>query len=324
MMAYAQQTACPETLYASVLSTRKHQLSGTNPVIGLFYSSDDGQTWQHTGWEQGKTFAAMSVPGTCGDTLFIAAGNGVMRTTDGGQFWQIVTGWRVTEVQDVAVNPMRPNQVFAATPYGLFRSDDLGETWQERSTGLTATFAAAVRADRTHPDRVFAGMEDGLFVSDDAGEQWQPTAIREPVQSVRQSPADPQRWVGGLQDRGVALSTDGGRTWRYGEGAVEGFTIYESEWHPTDPDVLYAGGWGTGVLRSDDAGRTWHRSTEGLDDLSLNVHSLAISRRQPDLVFAGTMGGGLYRSQDAGRTWTPVAPAVFDASQVWDLFVEGE
>lgn len=313
---------CGETFYASVYSTRNTRLSGQNPVVGLFYSVDGGETWTHTGWEQGHLFAAMAVPGGCGDTLFLAAGNGVMRTTDGGRFWKITTGWQVTEVQDVTINPARPAQVFAATPYGLFRTDDLGRTWNERSNGLDSRFVAAVRVDRTRPERIWAGTEAGLFVSDDAGEGWRATSVREPVRSIRQSPSDPQRWVAGLQDRGVALSTDGGRTWQYGAGDVAGHTIYESEFHPGDPDVLYAGGWQTGVLRSADFGRTWQRLDAGLAERS--VHSLLVSRARDGFLLAGTLGGGLFRSTDDGRSWQPVAPSVFDASQVWDLYVEGE
>lgn len=316
--------AMDETLYAVVLSTRKHQLSGQNPTVGLFRSRDLGATWKHTGWPQGRAFAVMAAPGGRGDTVFLAAGNGLMRTTDGGGSWRITTDWQMTEVQDVAVNPNRPAQVLAATPYGVFRSDELGEGWAEASGGLDARFVSSVRFDRTSARRAFAGTESGLYVSDDGGERWTPTELREPVRSVRQSPSHADRWVAALQDRGVALSEDGGRTWRFGGGAVDGRTLYASEFHPSDPDVLYAGGWETGVLRSDDFGRSWQPFTRGLTDLALNVHALAISRTTPDVVFAGTMGGGLYRSSDGGVTWEPVEPDIFDLAQVWDLYVEGE
>ncbi len=267
----------------------------------------------------------MAVPGGCGDTLFTASGNGVMRTTDGGRFWRITTDWRITEVQDVTINPADPAYVFAATPYGHFRSDDLGESWREYSDGLTSEFVTTVRVDRLDPNRIWAGTETGLFVSDDRGGHWMPTSVQDPVRSVRQSPVDRSRWVAGLQDKGVAVSNDGGRTWHYGTGEIADRTIYESEFHPTDPDVLYAGGWQTGVLRSNDFGRTWQRLLAGLagTDAS-NVHSIAVSRRRPNLVLAGTMGGGLYRSADDGRSWQAVRPDVFEAAQVWDLYVDGE
>ncbi len=290
--------------------------------MGLFVSRDDGATWAHTGWTQGHAFAAMAAPGGCGDTVFVANGNGVHRTTDGGAFWRITTGWDVTEVQDVTLSPHDVRRVFAATPYGVFASADLGETWRESSTGLASKFVASVRVDRVAPRRVFAGTEAGLFVSVDDGQTWRATAVTAPVRSVRQSPSDARRWAVGVQDQGVALSDDGGQTWHYAPGAPAGHTIYEAEFHPTDARTLYAGGWNTGVLVTRDFGQTWRADTAGLADL--NVHALAVSRRHPGTVYAGTLGGGLFVSRNDGRAWHAVAPEHFEAGQLWDLFVEGE
>jgi photosystem II stability/assembly factor-like uncharacterized protein len=313
-----------EVIYAAVLSTRKHQLAGDNPTVGVFYSADGGERWQHTGWRIGRTFAVMAVPGGCGDTLVTASGNGVMRTIDGGSFWRITTGWRVTEVQDVTISPADSRVVYAGTPYGIFYTDTLGERWEERSEGLSSRFVAAVRIDRLQPERVFSGTESGLFVSHDSGLTWRPSGLDTPVRSIRQSPSDPYRWAAALQDRGIAVSDDGGRTWRHGVGVGEDASIYEVEFDPWDEDVLYAGGWQTGVLRSRDAGKTWHALGEGLEGVGLNVHALAISRQRPGYIFAGTMGDGMYRSVDGGKNWHPLVPDIFEASQVWDLYTEGE
>jgi photosystem II stability/assembly factor-like uncharacterized protein len=313
-----------EVIYAAVLSTRKHQLAGDNPTVGVFYSADGGERWQHTGWRIGRTFAVMAVPGGCGDTLVTASGNGVMRTIDGGGFWRIATGWQVTEVQDVTMSPVDPRVIYASTPYGIFYSDTLGERWEERSEGLSSRFVAAVRIARLHAERVFAGTESGLYISHDAGRTWRASGIDTPVRSIRQSPIDPNRWAAALQDRGIAISDDGGQTWRHGTGAGEDASIYEVEFDPWNEDVLYAGGWQTGVLHSTDAGRTWNVLGVGLEGVGMNVHALAISRKHPGYMFAGTMGDGMYRSVDGGMNWHPLVPDIFEASQVWDLYIEGE
>ena len=311
-----------EVVYAAVYSTRRHRLAGQNPVVGLFASRDGGGTWAHSGWTQGHAFAAVAAPGGCGDTVVVAGGNGIHRTVDGGRFWRITTGWEVTEVQDVAFDPLRPGRVFAATPYGLFVSDDAGGAWRPSNDGLASRFVGAVRADRAAPGRVFAGTEAGLFESADGGQTWRPTAVTAPVRSVRQSPADARRWAVGVQDRGVALSADGGTTWTYAPGAPAARTIYEAEFHPFEASTLYAGGWATGVLVTRDFGRTWTADVSGLAEKS--VHALAVSRRTPGVVFAGTLGGGLFVSRNDGQTWAAVAPEHFEAAQIWDLYVEGE
>lgn len=319
----ARQQGCDdEAFYAVMLSTRIHQLAGVNPVVGLFVSIDGGETWEHTGWTAGRMFGAMGMPGGCGDTLFTASGNGVFRTFDGGNFWRITTDWRVTEVQDVTINPGRFGEVFASTPYGIFRTRNFGESWQETSSGLHSRFTLSVRVDRTNPDRMLAATESGLYESTDSGDSWRPTALNVPVRSVRQSQADHDRWVAGLQDVGVALSADGGETWMMAEGPIGGHTIYTAEFHPEDADIVYAGGWETGVFRTEDFGETWERFDAGLDHTS--IHGLAISRRDPNVILAGTMGGGLFRSTDGGGSWRAVAEGIFAHGQIWDIHIEGE
>ncbi len=312
----------PETFYAAMYSTRKTKLAGKNPEVGVFITSDNGKTWHHTGWTVEHTFSVMAAPGGTGDTIFTACGNGVLRTTDGGHFWKITTDWDVDEVQAVTINPSRRNQVFAGTPYGMYRSEDLGNHWEKCNDGLTSNFIASVRVDRKKPDRVWAGTQKGLFVSDDAGDHWISTTITEPVRSVRQSMSDPDHWVVGLTIRGIAVSSDGGKTWKYSPAMTDTTTIYECEFDPHNADVLYAGGWKTGVMRSDDFGKTWKQETSGMGYET--IHALAVSKNQPGLVFAGSMGDGLFRSTDGGKSWEAISKQIFDQGQIWDLYVEGE
>lgn len=310
-----------ETFYVCMLGTRKHRLSGVNPVVGLFYTKDGGQTWQHTGWEQGKAFAAVTPPGGQGDTIFVAAGNGVMRTTDGGAKWRITTSWEVTEVQDVAVSARRTTDVFAATPYGIYRSRDFGTTWSHIAAELPEPFVSSIRVDRDDPDRVLAGAEAGLYISPDGGDTWVGSGLEYPIRSVRQSPDNPQIWAAALQNHGVAISHDGGTTWRTAE-VLDGRTIYEVEFDPMNPERLLAGGWKTGLLESLDLGRHWGKLDENLD--SEDIHGIAISRTKEGLIIVGSMSNGVFVSTDGGIHWTASAPDIFDEGQVWDVYVGGE
>lgn len=315
------QEANAETFYVSMLSTRIHRLSGVNPTVGLFLSDDGGETWRHTGWEQGKTFAAVTPHGGAGDTIFVAAGNGVMITKDGGDHWRIATGWEVTEVQDVAVSKERPSDIFAATPYGIYRSTDFGVSWEHVADSLAQPFVASIRVDHTDADRILAGTEGGLYVSEDGGDTWMLGELQSPVRSIRQSPLEPRVWAAALQDRGVAISYDRGETWA-AEPGLEGKTVYEVEFHPIDPQRLLAGGWKTGILESRDEGRHWRRIDVDLP--GEDIHGIAFSRTTEGLVMAGTMSDGVFISVDGGVHWTAVAPDIFAQGQIWDVFVEGE
>jgi hypothetical protein len=105
-----------ETLYMSVLSSRRHAWGkNDNPVIGLFVSTDGGEHWHHRGWKEYiRTFHTIAGPD---GTLWSACGNGVLRSTNQGRTWRITTGWEVTEVLNVAVDPNHPARVAAATAY---------------------------------------------------------------------------------------------------------------------------------------------------------------------------------------------------------------
>ena len=310
-----------ETIYVAMYGSQQTKLRGPNPVVGIFYTQDEGKTWHHTDWTQGKIVAVTVAPETGGATLFAACGNGVMRTTDGGKSWQIVTDWQMDEVQDVALNSLDARQVFAVSPYGIFRSDDSGDAWRETDKGLRSKFVSAVRFDRERPGRIWAGTEAGLYCSDDDGENWRPTSITTPVRSIRQSRIAPQRWAVATVGRGVAVSEDNGASWEFRSGAMAP-NLYRCAIDPHDANILYAGGWDTGILISNDFGRTWRTSNAGLG--AVPIHGIAVSGRVPGLIFAGTMGQGVFKSVNGGKTWRPVGADVFDQGQIWDLTVEDE
>lgn len=309
-----------ERVYAALLSTRIHRLSGENPVVGVFNSRDGGVTWTHTGWPQGRHFAVVTEPSTCGVVRYVAAGNGLFRTTDDGATWRITTDWRQTEIQDIGVNTMDPRIILSATPYGIFRSTNKGDTWTEASTGLDQRFVSSVRFDRTNVQIAIAGTESGVYTSSNGGQSWQSTNLDNPVRSVRQHPKNPMIWIAGLQNAGSALSTDNGKTWTL-QPAVDGKTFYEIEFGFSENE-LWAGGWEVGVWYSPDLGTTWEERNNGIT--SPFIHSLAISREHPGRMWAGSMGGGLFRSENNGQTWVPANPDLFDAGQIWDLFIDIE
>jgi photosystem II stability/assembly factor-like uncharacterized protein len=311
---------CPnERVFVTLLSTRKHQLSGENPTVGVFDSMNGGQEWSHSGWKQGRHFAVYGEPRTCGFIRYVAAGNGLFRTLDNGKTWRIVTDWQQTEIMDVAVSKFQPSLVFTATPYGIFRSNDRGDSWVATNNGLRHLFANTLRVDYSNPKVVIAGTEAGIARSEDQGDSWNVTLSDKRVHSVRQHPSNSSIWVAGLKDDGVAISVDFGRTWRMTR-FLKG-TFYEVEFG-VEPEELWAVGWNTGVWYSKDLGNSWEQRITGLSDL--NLHSLAVSRQTPGKLWVGSMGGGLFLSEDKGMSWKAHHPDRFEAGQIWDIYLEGE
>ncbi|MEE9170836.1 MAG: hypothetical protein V3U73_13840, partial [bacterium] len=140
------------TLYVVTRSTQKFRIGGRdNPTVGLFTTADRGKSWQHWGWHYTKCFSVAIEPGSDGNVLYLACGNGVQKSTDAGNNWVITTGWEMTECLKVAIDPANPQTVYAATAYGIFRSDDGGKTWQEKNDGFESTFTSSVIVDRGNP-----------------------------------------------------------------------------------------------------------------------------------------------------------------------------
>lgn len=303
-----------QTLYMSVLSSRAHQWGrNDNPMIGLFVSSDRGATWEHRGWrEYIRTFH--SVEGNDG-TLWSACGNGVLRSTDGGKLWKVTTGWEVTEVLRIAVDPEVPKHVYAATAYGLIATTDGGETWDFRRNGLKHHFTTDVCVDRKKRSHLLIATEAGVHSSDDAGLHWRPTAlIQKNITTIVQDPAAETMFWAGTEDDGLWRSTDGGNTWSPAHHGFQHRTIYSIVVDDKNPRLMFAGTQGGGVYRSTDRGELWQQCANGLTNL--NVHSLAIVHGSPVMLLAGTLNDGLFQSTDSGSTWTFNSQS--DA-QIWGL-----
>jgi len=306
-----------DAIYMSVLNSRKHRLGAQdNPTVGLFVSTDGGTTWDHIGWK-GYVRTFYAEVGSDG-TLWSACGNGVLRSTDGGNSWRITTGWQVTEVLKVKVDALKPAVVYAATAYGIFKTEDSGETWKEENKGFLKPFVSDIVIDGFHPDNLFAGSEDGVYLSTNGGTGWRRVGIEgKGVRTIVQHPLIKDLFFAGTEDDGVFVSRDGGKSWSATNSGLNHLTVYSIVCDRSNPDILYVGTHGGGVYRSSDGGRSWSQKTEGLSNLV--VHSLVVLPSNPSVLFAGTLNGGLFKSSDGGEHWAFNSQ---EEAQVWGLWVK--
>lgn len=303
-----------ETIYMTVLATigPRYDVDG-KPRAGLFVSTDRGNTWQLRGWRDYiRTF--YTEEGSDG-VIWSACGNGVLRSTDGGDAWKVTTGWEVTEVLKVKAAEENPSVVFASTAYGIFGSTDGGETWEKKVSGMRRPFSGDVCIDRTNWRRVIAATEEGVYLSEDGGDHWTAVGLAgKGVRVVVQDPHDEKRFWLGTEEDGVFRSTDGGRHWEQRSTGLGDLTVYTIALHPTQEDVLYVGTFGGGVYMSADGGAHWEQRSRGLTDLQ--VHALVVLPSDPRVLLAGTLNDGLFRSTDGGAMWKYI---IQKSSQVWGL-----
>jgi photosystem II stability/assembly factor-like uncharacterized protein len=233
---------------------------------------------------------------------YIAAGNGVHRSTDGGVTWKILTSWRTEEILCVLPDPVDSAVIYAATPFGVFKTTDDGATWEKKMEGVPTWFVQRIVMDARDRRTLYAATETDLFKSTDAGEHWRAmgTGVGQ-VLALLQVPGHPDVMVAGGESQGIRRSGDGGKTWTASRG-LDSATVYTFRASRTGADI-YAAGWKTGLWRSTDEGVSWGQvwSAPGVEAM----YSLFVYPADPDHLLVGTVGNGILESLDRGGSWRP-------------------
>lgn len=298
-----------------VLFNRTQVVGASSMHSGLFYSTNDGATWEHTGWNNVRAFGMAAD----GDQLWLAAGNGIHRSTNEGASWKVVTDWRITEALHIAVDTNH-HMLYSATAHGVWCSTDGGESWSQHNSGLKSTFTDPILFDASR-NQVLTATEEALYCSTDHGTHWQRSedsvTCGTAILDLQQATSDPNVIFASSEDRGVLRSRDGGMHWTLASNGLLRTAYYALAIDPLDARTVFATGLNSGIWKTTNAGAQWNEV--GGDSLSRkNFHGLAISRMTPGLVFAGEYNGGVWRSQDFGSSWTKIG---LDSSQVWQMVV---
>ena len=179
---------------------------------GLYRSRNGGRAWRESGIGLADApVQALSVsPNFSEDRSLYAAleGAGVYRSEDGGASW---SPW-LDGLGDAQVNTVvcaEGGVVYAGCDLGVFRRGATAESWE-----LLADLPEAVLALDTVGDVMVAGMYlGGPAVSPDRGATWTASEL-----ALRMPPlvtcATPSTWMAADGDGELALTEDGGATWR--------------------------------------------------------------------------------------------------------------
>ena len=287
-------------LYACMAQAKNYVVGATLPPSGIFVKDGTG-AWRHAGFNH-PLINALDYDRTDPSTLYVAAGNGLLRATDNADHWKILTGSEVTELLDVAVDRNTPGAVYFSHPNGIRMSADRGATWRDAGAGPHRKYTAAIRVDSAHAGYLVIGNEEGIFRSVDAGMSWRLAgAASVQTRRIEQSPHDPCFWLAATEHAGLFASTDCGATFESAGNLGVGHNLYDIAFDPTAANRIAVAGWGIGVVVSEDRGKTWEPRNSGLPATS--VWSVAFDPAHPRRLYAGVHEEALYVSNDSGRTW---------------------
>lgn len=313
-------------LFVADLQTNNFVVGMKAQASGLF-SYDHDTTWTHYGWHKIRNFGISSDPKNP-DYIFMACGNGALRTLDGGKTWRVTTGWTITEVQDVSIDPVHPDTAYIATAYGVWRTFNQGASWDSASVGLNSSYKGLVpnqfyvqtiEVDRRNAGYILVGGEGGIHRSTDNASTWQKVGPEHvEIRDLQQSRINPDLWLAGTEDHGVLISQDAGKTWKYVRGRISRETIYGVALDPHNPELMAAGGFQTGVFISRNGGKSWKQYKRGLP--MLDFHALIFDPIQKDRLWAGSVGNGVFSTDNFGKTWTYRG---LKGAEIWDMVFIG-
>ncbi|MEX2219010.1 MAG: GC-type dockerin domain-anchored protein [Phycisphaerales bacterium] len=292
----------PAILYAG--SGEANFANHSRPGLGLFKSTDGGDTWTVLGAEtfSGRCFSRIVINPQDPQTLYAAitqAGGfpqraaaknhpgatgprGVFRSTDGGHTWARLTTLPDLCATDLALNPQAPSTLYAAIGHifghadnGVYRSTDGGDTW--------ARLAGSLPSPPTTPlGRISLAIAPG-----------DPARIA----ALLTRPASASGGSGTFLN--AYLSLDTGQSWAAISPSVDqssyGWFLSTIAFHPTQPDMIFAGGLNL-RRRNATAPHTWSTVTPP------HVDQHAVAFDASGRLLAGC-DGGVYRSPDLGASW---------------------
>ena len=199
-------------------------------------------------------------------------------------------------------------RVFAATPVGVFQSDDGGRRWRPPGADSAVAGVEVVAPSPRYAEdgTVFAGARDGLLRWQDTGGGWTHLLAGSRVLSLAVLPGDGSHvtLLAGTEDDGILVSRDDGRAWAGANPGLLDLTILALAVSPGFArDGLAFAATSSGLYRTRNGAESWRQIELDWEDAAIQCLALSPGFAEDRLILAGTEEYGLLRSDDAGRTW---------------------
>jgi photosystem II stability/assembly factor-like uncharacterized protein len=267
----------------------------------------------------------------------VSVGDGVYKSTDGGENWTNVGIKNSEHIAKILIDPADGNNVLVCAAghlwddndeRGVFKTKDGGKTWNKVLAGANGSSGCGLMAmSRQEPKTIYASMWDfrrqgwtfrsggpgsGLFRSTDGGDHWSEindsNAKGLPEKpwgriAVAVAPSKPQVVYANIESKKGALyrSDDGGATWARLDAS--NYVIWRPFYFgnlivdPKDENKIFKPD--LILLLSNDGGKSFNNVSGSAHG---DFHDVWINPKNSNIVIAGD-DGGLWRSEDGGNRW---------------------
>jgi hypothetical protein len=171
--------------------------------------------------KQRADYMAFNAPQTEGLPLYASGhpatgGNmGLVKSTDGGQTWQLVSTVLDPPVDfhAMAVSKSDSNTIigFDSGGRGLFKTTDAGKTWDKFD--YPGKYVTSLAISPSDPNVIFAGTNDGIYQSNDGAASWTQLNQYRGIGVMALAFDAEGNLYASTEESGLAKSSDLGKTW---------------------------------------------------------------------------------------------------------------
>jgi photosystem II stability/assembly factor-like uncharacterized protein len=267
---------------------------------GIWKSTNKGTTWAPIFENQPvSTFGDVAIAPSNDQIIWAGTGeqnnrqstswgNGVYRSTDGGETWNHLGLDETRHIGEITVHPANPDVAYVAAlgnlwtasdERGVYKTTDGGRTWDRVLFLDEFTGVVELVMDSADPNTLFAAT----------------------YQRLRRT----WGFNGGGPGSGIHRTTDGGVTWTKltnglpeGDKGRIGLAIAQTNGLVLNATIEHASE--SGVYRTEDGGETWRRVNE-LNPRPMYYSHIYIDPTNADRIYI--LATSFYKSEDGGQTF---------------------
>ena len=273
--------------------------AGTND--GLFYSVDNGASWQQLAHFPDEMIGISGIA-FIGDALYIGrhTEKGVFFSNDNGKSWTQVDSGLTGRLGPRLI--ARGTTLFAQMWDRVFRLKAGETSWTKLVIKDPSKRDAILDITKfvVSDEVIYAAADRGLFRSTDMGDSWIPIGSEAMQRFYGELAAvgNTVFYIGsGIAGGQVLRSSDAGNSWTTFNTDLTNQSLLSIT--ALSENTLYVGTL-SGVFRSTDGGESWTKINTGI--INTHIEDLVFFR---NALYTVT-GGGIVKSADDGNSWVPV------------------